>query len=481
MRLLEPQMLKRFEEYVHSPYFNKHERVRLLADILIAEAPDYKEEALSREVLSRRIFGKGPMEYQKLSDLFTYLYRLFEGFLAQRTFDENVFDREYALLKKFREKGMGKQFESLFNSPIELKDVTAEDKAWYSFNRYKEGDVYFSAKDSRSKDKNIEKKIMALDAFFLSAKLRACCEMLNRQNIVNEKYQIDFFEETLRMAEAYAETEHPAVEILVYYRILLSIKYPDEEQHYKSLRDLLEQFDTQMFSEEVRAMYDFAQNYCIKKINTGKPEYLAEILRLYKGLLQNGLILVNGELSQWDYKNIVTVGCRLKEFDWTGEFIVRFKDNLPAVDKENAYAYNLASLYYSQQNHDKAMKLLQEVQFTDVYYGLGARSLLLKIYYEANELDPLYSLFDSFKTYLRRNELISEYQFRAHMNLVRFTKKLTDLKIRSISSRKDTLIKDVAKLKGKMNVAGEITNSSWLMQMIDQLLPEKTGVELAGK
>ena len=94
--------------------------------------------------------------------------------------------------------------------------------------------------------------------------------------------------------------------------------------------------------------------------------------------------------------------------DWTKEFIEKFKDYLHPEVVENAYTYNLASYYYSTNQLDKVLDLLVKVEYTDIQYSIGAKSLLLRTYYDLEENEALLSLTRSFKQYLKRNRLIPE-------------------------------------------------------------------------
>ncbi len=291
--------------------------------------------------------------------------------------------------------------------------------------------------------------------------------MINRQNIVSESYEIRMLEEVKSFVGNSFQLFERCPAILVYYHILLTLQENEKEEHYSKLVELLARYSGSVERNELRAMYDYAQNYCIKKINSGNTKYLYEIFKLYKTLLAKKLMLdESGNLSQWDYKNIVTTGTRIKEYGWCEKFLRDYRDKLPVQDRENAFAFNLATLYYSQKKYDMALKLLQTVEFTDVYYGLSARSLLLKAYYESNEFEPLYSLLDSFKIYLKRNKLVSKYQFTVHMNLVRMTMRLAKVKSMLHISRKETIRKELDKLKKKIDATPEITNLNWLMEMI---------------
>lgn len=472
LKHLDVAEIRRFTELVHSPYFNKHDKLIQLADILHEEYPKFSDDILEKHRLYDVLYPGEKYKGQRVSDLFTYLYRLLEEFLAQESYKDD-FRKQTDLLAGLRTRKMDKLFESTMNKQPKRRQNshfnTSEDSLLMDYFQETESDLYFVGKDSRTHDKSIERKSRTLDHYYLTAKLRLACEMKNRENIVKEHYQIDLLDELLQLLKREPELLQQTPALAIYHKILFTLTDAENEEHYHQLIRLLEEHRHAMPIAELRSMYDYAQNYCIKKINSGNRQFLQEIFKLYKILLEHAIIFVDDELSQWDYKNIVTVSTRLKEYAWTERFLREYKDRLPEADRENAYNYNLANFYYSRGMYDDALKLLRDVQFTDVYYGLGARSLLLKTYYEAEEYDPLYSLFDSFKIYLKRNKLVSEYQYRAHMNLVRFTKKLTDIRLRLVSSNKDILLRDLDKLRRRVDTAGEVSNASWLNGELEQI------------
>ncbi|MEM8909184.1 MAG: hypothetical protein AAGD05_15165, partial [Bacteroidota bacterium] len=48
----------RFSEYVHSPFFNKHKKVKQLCDYLLHWAPEYPQEALAKVRIYAALFGE---------------------------------------------------------------------------------------------------------------------------------------------------------------------------------------------------------------------------------------------------------------------------------------------------------------------------------------------------------------------------------------------------------------------------------------
>ena len=125
---------------------------------------------------------------------------------------------------------------------------------------------------------------------------------------------------------------------------------------------------------------------------------------------------------------------------------------------------------YEKEEERQALRVLQTVEFTDVYYGLSARSLLLKIYYEQEDVEALIALFGSFRTYLTRNKLVSAYQREVHQNLIAFTRKAHQLRLNRPQRTTPAFRKKVADLKTEIETAGQVTNASWLLEQVDGLV-----------
>lgn len=191
---------------------------------------------------------------------------------------------------------------------------------------------------------------------------------------------------------------------------------------------------------------------------------------MYKHILSNGLVFDENKNIQWDFKNFVTIGLRLKEYEWTFEMTATFKNHLPVTTSENAHTYNLANYYYETGEYKKATRLLNSVEFTDIYYSLDSKAMLLKIYYKVEEEESFYSLVSSFGIYLKRNKLISRDNAEVYENLIRFIKKAFNLKIKLPYQRNKAYFDKIGILKQKVSETRKVANINWLLQKIDLLL-----------
>jgi len=193
--------------------------------------------------------------------------------------------------------------------------------------------------------------------------------------------------------------------------------------HFNKFKKLIHQHWKLIPPTEIRNIYLYAINYCIKRLNTGDRHFIREAFELSRSGLKNKTLLDDGILSSFTYKNITRLGMALSENDWVEEFLETYKKYLHPRERDNNWRYNLAFFYFQQQKYKQAMQLLLQVEFKDVLYNLDARRILLKSYFELGEFNALESLLDSFSRYIHRQKDIG-YHRENYLNMIRFVKKI---------------------------------------------------------
>lgn len=472
IQLLTVKERLRLQELVYSPYFNKHQNSQKLLVYIFEHLQDGSSNmALSKEAAFAVLFPKEAYDVQRIKDVMTLLTRQVEQYLQLVNYEKDPLAAQWHLLRELRDRKANKYFEQTEKQMRQALEKTKDDDAKHrwGYELESEADSYFMGQSTRAQHQSIQYRADHLDRYYLLNKLRVSCEMINRSNIIKAKYETPFLNEVCLHLEQHPQLYGTEKLVYAYYRILKALTEPDVEAHYTTLIDYLNEHATSFETDEARGMYDYAKNYCIKKINSGKSDYLQRLFEVYKALLDNRIIYQNGLLTEWDYKNIVTVATRQKEFDWCYNFIEDNRELLDPAQRDNAYTYNLAMYYYSRNQWKQAMTLLRDVEFTDLYYGLGAKTTLLKTYYELDELDAFFNMIDSFRTYLKRNKLISEYQYTVNNNLLKFAKKLAILKNKQGIVSKNAFEKELHELEKAIASTQQITNVDWLKQKMAEL------------
>ena len=460
-----------FKEFIDSPYFNKHKGVKALTDYFAKIYPNFTDKNCKPETIYKSLFGKAKFDKQKLALLFTYSMRLLEKFMAQEVFKSKSTDHKLLANVFLRDKKNFRFAEKLLTQMgADLESDTARDTDYLRLKLFQKR--AFNRNDTLRgiilKSPHLEEKQFYLDAFFLAEKMRDACEMVARSRIlkkdtnsITEHFGV---KELLTHPQKYESA--PAVRIYIQIFKMLS---SGEVKEYQTAKDLINELDIHFPQTETQNFYNYLQNFCVSKINKLEPGFYAELFELYKILLEKELIFENGILSEWNYKNIVTVGTRLNERAWVENFLVDYKKRLRPDRAENAYSFNLASYYFSIGELEKVQQLLHQVEYTDPRYSLGAKALLLQTYYQMEETEPLFSLADSFRQFLKRNNLLAESRKSGYANLFKLTKRTAKIRSRIGFVGKTLLQKDFEKLKNDFEVADRVFYKSWLQKKIDEL------------
>ncbi|MBK9014029.1 MAG: hypothetical protein IPM82_08025 [Saprospiraceae bacterium] len=232
---------------------------------------------------------------------------------------------------------------------------------------------------------------------------------------------------------------------------------PAEEGHFQSFKQQLVSATGQFEEDEMRGLYLFAINYCIRRLNDGQNHHLNELLDLYKSGLATGHLIENGVLSRFTYHNIVGAGLRSGDLDWVNFFIHEYKNSLERSYRESSFSFSLARLEFSRRRYGAVLELLQKANYRDPLLNLAAKTLLLKTWYELSEHDLLQSHLDAMRNYIHRKRVIG-YHRTNYLNIVRFADKL--LKLNWNNKR------EVEALKGELEQEEVLTEREWLVGQV---------------
>jgi hypothetical protein len=267
-------------------------------------------------------------------------------------------------------------------------------------------------------------------------------------------YEIPFSQEPV--IQLLADEKYRQVPIVqVYYSIYQMLESPDVPELFLNLQDLLVNQSEKFAMSEQKVMFQYAQNYCIRKINGGNMDFIGRLMVLYKIILERDIFIEGKYLPEWRYKNIVWNALRNGELEWTYTFIESYKNRLRPEDRENAYTYNLAYYYFFMEDFSKTLELLNTVEFTDLLYTINAKSLLLKTFFELDEFDALQSLAHSFRVFLNRNRELSDQRKKLYLNLISFILRIYKANFSSTEDRKT--------LREELAVTTDVADKGWLL------------------
>lgn len=447
-----------FSKFIKSPYFNSREELLPFAEYLRKLAPDFKEKQIEKEKVFQKLYPKKKFDEKWLGHLMNYLLKLAERFLAQRKLEEQEPLFNNSLLKSLVERQLSKHYrhyEQKSNKLLEKWRLKNKDAYLYNYQLADIGNNHFMSQNLRQYDPSLQLATDRLDQFYFLNKIKNSCEMLSRMDLVESSYQSHFITEVIDHVSS-VENSYPLT--LVYAQAYDAIK-TGETATFETLRKSLQEHKKEIPATEKEFIYSYAINICNDKMvkNIDAKFYTEQCLELYLEGIEEGFLLDRERLSPWHFKNVVKLAMNLKRYDFTEQFIQENYHKLEPEFQEDALHFNLADLHYQRGNYQKAQEHLLQVEYSDIFYALGARALLLKIYYETQEDEALISLLASFSIYLRRNKKVSSVFREAYLN---FTSLLTQIN----KATKDK----IPAIIEKINNTNRVINRRWLLQICEE-------------
>ncbi|MCB0704019.1 MAG: hypothetical protein KDC34_01860 [Saprospiraceae bacterium] len=415
---------RRLRKFLHSPFFNENEELCKLYDFLfesVASPPNKKK-------CWAHLYPQRPYDDQAFRHLLSNLHSLALEFLTYEQLQKSPLTAQTLLLASVNKVELHKHFEGVVRS-INRQSLDPGILAPHFHHQlsrvehYQHQNLELSEKRVRT-FKHLENADYQLDCYYISQKLKNYCDFLGYQKTLQQEAHIQLPPDFLEYVAHSAFLKEDIVR--AYFLAANMMLLPDEEHYYQQLLQLLIQLGQRFEKKEQQQLFIHLINYCIDtKINQGRQDYFQELFILYKDTLKQQIIFNGQELDPQHYKNIITVGLYVRSFDWVEQFIQEYTPQLPESNQENALNYNLAKVYFQQEKYEQVIEQLREVEYKNISYALGGKLMLLKTYFELGEFLALDSLAESFRIYLRRNQLISKDLKQQYLNVIRFVRKLS--------------------------------------------------------
>ncbi|MEO0876254.1 MAG: hypothetical protein AAFY48_16770 [Bacteroidota bacterium] len=128
------------------------------------------------------------------------------------------------------------------------------------------------------------------------------------------------------------------------------------------------------------------------------------------------------------------------------------------------FNYNLAAFYYATQAYDQAVQLLNTVEFSDPYYEVNGKIMLLKIYLADENYFSFYYLLDAYKIKLKRNQQVGAAYRQSITNFLTQCRALAQLREHQDLWPKERFVKKHQRLQEKLHHQNNIFDRRWLKQ-----------------
>jgi hypothetical protein len=411
--------------FLQSPFFNRREEVTLLFEYLCECLTQLKVTPSKEDVYRRLVSRSSPYNDQQLRHWMSYLVKLIEQYWVQAALFKDPIQARTLLVGEYRKRGLTKPLDQKIKQlQVALEQQPHRHADFYAADFQVQLEQYrFSSAHRRMSELNLQQLSDTLDIAFVARKLRFACLAVSHQTVYKTEYDLGLIPSLLEHVEGKQLHRIPAIG--AYYFGFLTLTEPNQGMYFVQFKQTITDHGDKFPQEELGDLYLLAINFCIKRYNEGDHQYVKDEFELYRQGLAKKLFLKNNTLSRFSYRNIVTVGLVMEEFDWVENFIHEYRPHLDPGYRASMFSFSLARLEYSRKNYKEALHLLQKSDYKDLLLNLAAKTVMLKIFYELDEYDLLDAHLKAMYTFIRRKKIIGYHQTN-YLNLIQFVRKLME-------------------------------------------------------
>ncbi len=461
---------REFGEYVSSPFFNKNEAVVKLYDHIRRYFPEMEGVKFEKENVFREIFPQAEYNDGFMRTIMFNLTQLAEDFLSYNNFKSRGVYESLHLINELNSRLLDKQVAKSIKSALDkMKKYDHEDGSYFldmfiieqEKNRlYDRTKKILNKKDITEHD--LQQESENLIRFFLIHILKRYRYLLNRQNVMKVNFEFEFADEIIdylrRNSEKYLNL--PSLSGLVSQIMLLKT---EKDEHYFASKTLYMDLNNTVGWGERHNALALLSGYCIAQHYKGRQEMMREYVEIQKFRDEHNIVTMhkNEFITTIYYRSVVTAAVLVNEIEWGEMFINKYKTKLQEEGRESAYNFAMARIREKQKRYEESMNFLKNVMLDDVYSKVNVKSLMSKLYYCMGNMNELSDQLDTFRKFLKNDQLINDDFRKVNIDYVKL---LTDL----VKLKENTGRVKAAEFRKKLEET-ETLSKDWLFEKLNEI------------
>jgi hypothetical protein len=470
LKVLNSKELKAFSRFLQSfwlakgPY--KQETVTLF-ELLLEFAPDFEVSEEESEKIKAIVMGEEALVQNKFDRVMVELVKLLKYYVLidQYLDEENDLELqadyiEFLLKRKLQKRAAGaakilsEDLEKIKNKNTKnyflgirisllIKQIETHNNTWRN-------------------DMGITNALEFLDAYFFNTKL----SLLNHYNLLNLVGKIDDgidLEKEKTILKLLEKNTNSDVYALISKKIFDLFTGDITVEKFEELNQLITDNQRNLEEKFIAEFYIYLSTYCSILINSGHNYLWPVQFDLLKKSLESGFLYNENNISSGGFMTILIAGLRVKNLEWTKEFIENHKERISGDNKTvDYYKLGLAQYYFEIKDYDKAIEFTPAAS-NNLMYHLIARRLELRVYFETNS-DLLSFKIDAFKMYLSRNKgkILSNENYEMNNNFVNLLQQISQSG-KGDKKRHEVLVKRIEEKKN-------LFLREWLMEKANDII-----------
>lgn len=460
--------LKSFRDFVASPYHNSNKNVIKTLDQLRKYHPDYSSPNIKKEKLFAKLFPGKKFNDTVIRILLSDLLKLSEEFLSINSdYSESPVDY-IRLLQELRDRNLDAVYKKNYKEALDsVKNYpSSRDKFFKMFELEVINVEYHLRKDKQLHiSGNILNRAENLIYFMIIELIHNAQDIIINEKTYNVKYDhnilMDFIGNVdlftfIKNLKPYRPKQYEILKL--HYSLLEALTDESNEEKYDEFRKVYLINQEILSTDENNHFLNYLETCCLMRSKYNTAKYRLEVFFVYEHMLKTGAYSFHtNTMTAQRFKNILISAVNLKKIEWAEDFIIKYSPLVQKEYTESMYHYGLALVKFLKKDFTASLLELNKVKNDYIILKMDIKSWALKNYYELGYYEQALAFIDSYRHFLNKNRLITEYLKERHLNFVKFTSELIK---RSAGETKD------GQLKNNIKVVQNVVHKDWLLEKL---------------
>ncbi len=477
LKTFSPTELKNLEKVLSFEYFNTDDWIQKLLKALEKHVlnsgvfDDEKQCKVYQEVFEHLPTPEGVLKKNErdwLNKNLNKLIRMAELFLSIQELKKNNYHKCDLLYPELLARKQYQLFNRHINKDKKTLDKRDNKGVEYYRQKYKiekaVRDYLYQSGRFLTKEDNLSDLIQNLDMYYALDKLALYITALSMRHVPDKgKYDLSSMETIAPLLDLPQYIDTP---LIVLHRATINLMKTESETAYFDLLNYLDQYEPIVPTDALKGFYTVTVNHFVGQITRGRLDYNGKMFDLYKIMDKKNLLADKDFIPVVKLKNVVTVSCRVKEYEWATNFIERYRMYIREDIRDSVCHYNLGTIAFHQKDYATAHSKFIQVGKVNRTYDINVRAMILKCLYEKEKDYNDYTMqsFRSAKQFFRENKSLPT---KTRMSYTNFIKILIPLyRLRHDINKTQA---DIERLKEKLNKQKINSHRGWLLEKIQEL------------
>lgn len=475
LRSFNKEEIRKFNEMVNSPFFNKEKVLMKFTGLICSYYPEFNSRYLEKEKVFDYLYPGKKYNDALMRNIISDLYKLSEEFLLIENLKADDTKRDLMLLQELRIRKLYKHFLQI-KTKAEKRIEQFEIKGELYFDSKSELNRLYTAFLRETKDTYIrendhyQESSDLVTAGFLIKILYFNTYLINRESLIsNASFRLNFANEIDIFLNGPGKRFLDIPNVKSNYLSFKLLQTGKEEYFYK-LKDFYELNFRIISKLDRKNIQTVLENYSYAKVTEGKVEFVKEQFHLYKRSVEKGTHKgVSDFISNIFFISIAATGFEAGESVWVEKFIREKINEVHFSQRDDTFHFCNALNSYWKGEYENSLVELSKVVSEEFAFKHNIKSLTLKIYYDLNESESFYSHVDAYKHFILNNKIVHEKVRQQVNNFVNYTKRLFNL--RNSTDCDNTF--ELHKLTREISENHALINKIWLLKKTQEFADQR--------